>query len=60
MSYDSTLDKQVSRWGKKSKKNNMMDLPIMEEKEQGRNPFQDAKKEKKLRVLKNRLKQNKN
>ena len=32
----------------------------MEEKEVGRNPFQDAKKEKKLRVLKNKLKQAKN
>jgi len=59
MSYDPTLKTQVARWGKRSKKN-MVELPIMEEKEVGRNPFQDAKKEKKLRVLKNKLKQAKN
>lgn len=59
MSYDPTLKTQVARWGKKSKKN-MLDLPIMEEKEYGRDPFKDAKKEKKLRVLNNKLKQAKN
>ena len=59
MSYDSTLKTQVSRWGRKSKKN-ALELPIMQQKQFGRNPFQDAKKEKKLRVLKNKLKQAKN
>lgn len=43
MSYDPTLKTQVARWGKNSKKNKL-DLPIMEEKEYGRDPFKDAKK----------------
>lgn len=59
MSYDPTLQKQVARWGRKSKKN-ALDLPIMEEKEAGRNPFTDAKNQKKLRVYKNKLKETKN
>jgi regulator of ribosome biosynthesis len=60
MAYDSTLKKQVARWGIKSKQNKLMDVPIMEEKQAGRDPFQDVKTEKKLRVVKNRLKQTKN
>jgi hypothetical protein len=32
----------------------------LEEKQDGRDPFKDAKNEKKLRVVKNQLKQNKN
>ena len=59
MSYDPTLKQQVARWGRRSKKN-VIDLPIMEEKVHGRNPFTDAKTEKKLRVASNRLKQAKN
>lgn len=59
MSYDPKLKTQVARWGKRSKKN-IIDVPIMEEKQFGRNPFSDQKKEKKLRVLKNNLKQTKN
>jgi regulator of ribosome biosynthesis len=59
MLYDPTLKTQVARWGKKSKKN-ILELPIMEEKQVGRNPFKDAKTEKKLRVAKNKLKQSKN
>ena len=59
MSYDPTLKQQVARWGRKSKKN-ALDLPIMEEKANGRDPFSDARTEKKLRVAKNRLKQAKN
>ena len=43
MSYDPTLKTQVARWGKKSKANKL-DIPILEEKQMGRNPFQDAKK----------------
>lgn len=59
MAYDPLLKQQVARWGRKSAKN-AIDVPILEERERGRDPFQDQKKEKKLRVLKNRLKQSKN
>jgi hypothetical protein len=59
MSYDPTLKTQVARWGKRSKKN-AIDLPIMEEKQMGRDPFKDSKNEKKLRVYKNKLSQSKN
>jgi regulator of ribosome biosynthesis len=59
MSYDPTLKTQVARWGKRSKKN-AIDLPIMDEKQFGRDPFKDAKNEKKLRVSKNRLNESKN
>ena len=59
MNYDPTYKTQVARWGKRSKKN-LVDTPIMEEKQEGRNPFQDEKREKKLRVLKNSLKKEKN
>jgi len=57
--YDSGLDKQVARWGKRSKKN-AVEVAIMEEKEFGRDPFKDEKNEKKVRVVKNRIKQSKN
>jgi hypothetical protein len=33
---------QVARWGQKSKKN-IVDIPIMEEKRPGVNPFLDVK-----------------
>jgi regulator of ribosome biosynthesis len=59
MAYDPTLNTQVARWGRNSKKN-AVDLPIMEEKVAGRDPFKDAKTEKKLRVAKNKLSQSKN
>lgn len=59
MAYDPTLKTQVARWGKRSKKN-MVDLPIMDEKQFGRDPFKDAKNEKKLRVASNTLKHAKN
>lgn len=60
MNYDPTLKTQVAKWGKKSKKSIMDEIPILEEKQDGRDPFKDAKNEKKLRVVKNQLKQNKN
>jgi hypothetical protein len=59
MSYDPTLKTQVAKWGRRSKKN-AVDLPIMEEKQLGRDPFKDAKNEKKLRVSKNKLSESKN
>ncbi len=59
MSYDSTLKTQVARWGKRSKKN-AIDLPIMDEKQFGRDPFKDSRNEKKLRVSKNKLNESNN
>jgi hypothetical protein len=59
MSYDPTLRTQVARWGKRSKKN-AVELPIMDEKQFGRDPFKDTKNEKKLRVFKNKLSESNN
>ena len=59
MQYDSGLKMQVARWGKNSKKN-VFEPAIMEEKEHGRNPFLDEKKNKKLVRQQEKLKQIKN
>lgn len=59
MKYDPTLKKQVAKWGRKSGKN-AAETPILEEKQPGRNPFDDERTEKKLRREKNSLKQLKN
>lgn len=58
MGYDSSTKTMVARWGKKSKKN--LEVPIMEEKEAGRNPFDDEKNSKKLRREKQSLREHKN
>ena len=51
MKYDPTLKEQVARWGSKSK-SNKYDVPIMEEKQNGINPFEAEKTKKKLRIQK--------
>lgn len=37
MKYDPTTKQSMARWGRKSKNN--VELPIMEEKQYGKNPF---------------------
>ena len=59
MGYDKDLKTQVARWGKNSKKN-AFEPAIMEEKEQGRNPFLDEKNKRKLGVQKEKLRNIKN
>ena len=59
MKYDPTLKEQVARWGGRSKQNKF-EVAIMEEKQNGVNPFEAEKTKKKLRVQKEKLKQIKN
>lgn len=45
--YDKETKQHLARWGAKSKKN-AFEPAIMEEKRAGKNPFEDARNEKKL------------
>lgn len=59
MKYDKDLKQNVARWGGKSKKN-AFEPAIMEEKQAGRNPFEDARNVRKLGKQSQKLRQIKN
>ena len=59
MKYDHSVGKMVARWGKRSKDNSFQPA-IMEEKQSGRNPFEDSRNDKKLKKQKQKLKELKN
>jgi hypothetical protein len=56
--FDEQTQQYMARWGSKSK-NNMVP-PIMEEKQPGVNPFKERELQKKLRVSKQELHEEKN
>lgn len=58
MKYDSEAKQHVARWGGKSQKNNLP--PVMEEKQFGRNPFDDVKNKRKLVKANQKLREIKN